>query len=63
MASASYWIAQQTPHGEVLQWMWNCESCPAAGLATSEPDVVRDMNAHQAEAHPDAGYAAPPIPE
>jgi hypothetical protein len=63
-ATASYWIAMQTPAGVPTTWMWNCEvpGCTGAGLGQTEPACVGAMNRHMADVHPDAGYVAPPIP-
>jgi hypothetical protein len=61
-ATASYWVVVQDAQGNVSQWMWNCEVCPAANLATTEADVVAGMNRHIETAHPDHDYEAPPIP-
>lgn len=62
-ASASYFVVVQTADGQVTQWMWNCDNCPVAGLATTERQVVEDMNAHVTTKHPRDDYTATPVPE
>lgn len=62
-ATASYWAHSFEPWGAAREWLWNCETCEAMGIVTSEAAAVRDMNAHVEKAHPDQPYSAPPIPE
>jgi len=60
--TASYFVVMQTVDGPT-QWMWNCEGCPAVGLAETEPEVVAAMNDHVDAAHPKSDYTPTPVPE
>lgn len=57
-ASASYW--NNAPDSS--EYAWRCGACRALGVEPTEAKVVRAMNKHMRDDHPDSGYVAPPIP-
>lgn len=62
-ASASYFAYRSDKGGQASQWMWTCDVCSAVGLESTEPGVVKAMNTHVEDEHPDSGYVPTPVPK